>query len=98
MAGAVNVSIVTVLGLILNVSGIDGDATLSLLRSLIDVGVINEASASPFSLQNLGDRSGQSGLTMVNVADGANVTMGFVSFKFSFAILIYLLFYTISMA
>jgi len=37
MAGAVNVSIVSLLGLILNVSGRDRDTTLSLLRSLIDL-------------------------------------------------------------
>ena len=36
MSGAVNVSIVTFVGLILNVSGIDGDTTLSLFGSLID--------------------------------------------------------------
>ena len=32
--------------------------------------------------QSLGDSSGQSGFTMVNVADGTNVNMGFGSFKF----------------
>ena len=37
MARAVNVSVVTLVGLILNVSGVDGDAALLLFRSLIDV-------------------------------------------------------------
>ena len=36
-------------------------------------------------MQNLGDGSRQSGFTMVNVADGTNVTMGLGSFKFSFS-------------
>ena len=36
VARAVNVSIVTLLGLILNVSGVDGDAALALFGSLID--------------------------------------------------------------
>ena len=40
VARAVNVSIVTRLGLILDVSGVDGDTTLALLGSLIDAGVI----------------------------------------------------------
>ena len=82
VAGAVNVSIVAFFGLILNVSGINGNTTLSLLGSLIDVGVIHILRVA-LQVQNLGDRSGQSGLAMVNVTDGANVNMGFCSFKLS---------------
>ena len=37
MSGAVNVSLVSLVGLVLNVCGGDGDSTLSLLGSLIDV-------------------------------------------------------------
>ena len=37
MSWAVNVCIVTILGLILNVCSRDSDSTLSLLRSLIDI-------------------------------------------------------------
>ena len=80
VARAVNVCIVTGFGLVLNVSGVDGDTTLSLFGSLIDVSVINEISVA-VKVQNLGDRSGQSGLTMVNVADGTDVYMRFISFK-----------------
>ena len=41
MARAVNVSIVTLFGLILNVSGVDGDTTFLFFRSLIDGSVIS---------------------------------------------------------
>src|SRR5699024_4321898 len=80
MAGAVNVSIVTALGLILNVSGVDGNTTLSLFGSLIDISIINEISAAA-QVQNLGDSSSQGGFTMVNVTNGTNVYVGLASFK-----------------
>ena len=81
VAGAVNVSIVTMISLILNVSGVDGDTTLSLLRSLIDHIVSLELSLTLKS-QNLGDSCGKSGLAMVNVTDGTNINVGLGSFKF----------------
>ena len=74
MARAVNVSVVTLLGLILNVSGVDRDTTSALLRSLIDVSVVHELCITLQS-QVLGDSSGQSGLAVVNVTDGADVNM-----------------------
>ena len=42
---------------------------------------INKLSLALHS-ESLGDSSGQSGLTMVNVTDGADVNMGLGSFKF----------------
>ena len=80
VAGAVNVGIVAVVGLILHVSGVDGDTTLSLFGSLVDAGVVLELSLALHS-QELGDGSGQGSLTMVNVTDGADVYVGFGSFK-----------------
>ena len=80
MAGAVNVSIVTLSSLVLNVSGIDCDTTLSLFGSLIDVCIINEVSRTA-EVQNLCDSSSQSCLTMVNVTDGTDVYMGLISFE-----------------
>ncbi len=56
-----------------------------LFRSLIDVGVIHELGLALQS-QNLGDSSGQSGLAMVNVTDGTDVTCGLVLSNFAFAI------------
>ena len=74
MARAVNVSIVTVSGVILNVCGVDGNAALLLLRCLVD-GVVCLILSIALESQNLGDCSGQSGLAVVNVADGADVNV-----------------------
>ena len=82
VARAVDVSVVTLVGLVLNVSGVDGDAALALLGSLIDAGVVLVLSLA-LQGQVLGDRSGGSGLAVVNVADGADVDMGLCSLKFS---------------
>ena len=71
----------TILGLILHVSGVDGDTTLALFGSLIDGRIVGVLSAA-LHRQVLGDGSGQSGLTMVDMTDGADVNMGLVSLKF----------------
>ena len=81
MARAVNVSVVTLSGVILNVCGVDGNAALLLLRSLVDCVVCLILSIALES-QNLGDCSGQSGLAVVNVADGANVNVRQRTVKF----------------
>ncbi len=82
MARAVNVCIVAVLRLILNMSRVDRDTALALLRSLIDISIILEGSLAAFRLgQNLRDRSRQRRLAMVNVTDGADVNMRFGSLK-----------------
>src|SRR5699024_9624676 len=81
MARAVNVSVVTLVGLILNVSGVDRDTTSALLGSLIDVGGVHEVCVT-LQGQNLGDGGRQSGLAVVNVADGADVNMRLRTVKF----------------
>ena len=81
VARAVNVGIVTGICLILHVGGVDGNAALALLGSLVDAGVIGVISLALES-QELGDSGGQSGLAVVNVANGADVDVGLASLKF----------------
>jgi len=84
VARAVHVGIVTGIGLILDVGGVDGDAALALLGSLVDAGVVGIVSLALES-QPLGDSSGQSGLAVVNMANGADVNMGLGTLKFCFS-------------
>ena len=81
MAGAVNVSVVTLSGLILNVTGVDGDSSFSLLGCVIDLVVSEELDLIVTECEDLGDSSGKSGLTMVNVSNSTNVDMGFSTLK-----------------
>jgi hypothetical protein len=71
----------SVKGLILNVSGVDGDAALSLFRSLVDGRIVGVISAADHG-QVLGDGRGQGGLAVVDVADGADIDMGLGSIEF----------------
>ena len=72
----------TVVGLILNVSGVDRDAAGLLFRSLVDLVVSGELSRVRIAQgQNLGDRSSQGSLAMVNVTNGADIDMGLASVK-----------------
>ena len=54
MTGAVDVSIVAVVGLVLDVGGGDGDTTLALLRRLVDGAVLEELGVALLGL-TLGD-------------------------------------------
>ena len=85
MAWAVNVCIVSFLCLILNVCSRDCDTTLSLFRSFIDIFEVLSSVSFYSGRKYFCDSCGQSCFTMVNVADGTNVTMRFCSFKFSFS-------------
>ena len=82
MAGAVNVSVVTLFGLVLNVSGVDRDTSCSFFRSVIDLVICHELVISVKKRESLGYSCGKGSLTMVNVADSTNVDMGLGSFKF----------------
>ena len=70
----VNVGIMSLISLVLNMGSGNGDTSGSLFWSSVDGAVIQEISTS-FFRQNLGDSSGQSGLTMINVTNGSNVDM-----------------------
>ena len=70
----------TLFGLVLDVSGVDGDTTFLFFRSLIDGSVISVRSLAGES-QVLGDSSSQGGLAVVDVTDGADIYMGFATVK-----------------
>ena len=83
---AVDVSVVTLLCLILNVCCIDGDTTLFLLRSVIDlIERLNILSCAELFVQNLRDSCSQGSLTMVNVTNSTNVYMRFGAHEFFFS-------------
>ena len=83
MSGAVNVCIVTVVGFIFNVCGVDRDTTSFFFRSFID-SVVCVILCLTFKRKVFGDSCSGSGFTMVDVADGTNVYMGFGSLKMLF--------------
>ena len=74
MAGAVHVRVVTLLGLILDVRGVDRDAAGLLFGGLVDL-VIAHCLCAADLRQRHGDRCGQGGLAVVNVTDRADVYM-----------------------
>ena len=80
VARAVHVSVVTCLGFVLNVSGVDGDAALTLFGGAVDIGIVLNLSLTLLG-EHVGDRSGEGGLAVVNVADGADVDVGLVPFE-----------------
>ena len=73
MSRAIYVSVVTLLSLILNVSGRDGNTTLSLLGSLVDVLKSLHLVTSDALCKNGSDSSRKSGLTMIDMTDGTDV-------------------------
>ena len=74
VTGAVDVCVVPRLGLVLDVRDRDGDAALTLLRSLVDhVEWGERVHVGVLVVQHLGDRRGKSRLTVVDVPDGADV-------------------------
>ena len=77
---AVHVSVVTVFGFVFDVCGIDGNAAGLFFRRAVDL-VVTLGFATEFLRQDRGDRSGQGGLAVVNVTDGANVDVRFGPFE-----------------
>ena len=67
VSGTVDVAVVPVVGLVLDVSRVDGDTTGLLLRCLVDLTVVGELGGT-LGGEDLGDGSRQCGLTMINMA------------------------------
>ena len=69
-------SIVALRGLVLDVGDVDGDTTLLLFRSGVDlVEVIFRVEIRILLVQHLGDGGGQGRLAVIDVADGADVNV-----------------------
>jgi len=83
VAGAVNVSIVTLCRLILNVCGVDCNTALLLFRSVIDL-IEGFNLREALLCEHSSDSCGQGRLTVVNVADSTNVYVRFRTVKLFF--------------
>ena len=81
VAGAVDMGIVALLGLVLDVGGRDRDAARLLFRRLVDLVIGGERRPAGLR-QNLGDRGRQRRLAMVDVTDRADVAMRLVTREF----------------
>ena len=81
VAGAVDVGVVALLGLVFDVSGRDRDAARLLFRRLVDLVIGREGRAAGLG-QHLGDRRRQRRLAMVDVTDRADVAMRLVAREF----------------
>src|SRR6185436_17731072 len=84
VTGTIHVRVVTILGLVLDVGGGDGDATGFLFR-----GVVNRVKAAEGNLgiifaQDFGDGGGQRGFAVIHVANGADVDVWFTAVEFLF--------------
>ena len=84
VAGAVDVRIVALVGLVLNVRGVDRDTTSLFLGRLIDL-IIAHLRCLTLRCHNHGDSCGQSGLAVVNVSDRTDVDVGLTSVELSFS-------------
>ena len=80
VAWTIHVGIVALLGFVLDVSRVDGDTTLFLFRSTIDF-IVGLGLGHALGCEDVGDRRGESGLAVVNVANGANIDVGLVPFE-----------------
>ena len=80
MAWAVHVGVVPGLGLVLDVGDRDRDASLSLLRRLVDLVERGEVGQTLGGLA-LGDGRRERGLAVVDVTDRADVDVGLVALE-----------------
>ena len=72
MPRAVDVGVVAVVGLVLDVRGVDRDAALTLFRRLVDL-IESHGLAAALLREHLRDRGSERGLAVVDVTDGADV-------------------------
>ena len=79
----IDMSVVAVGGFIFNMSNVDGDTTGFFFRGVIDLVVSAEISSTQHRAV-FGDRSGQSGFTVVNVTHCAHIQVGLASVKMLF--------------
>ena len=84
VARAVDVCIVSVVRLILDVSGVDGDSSGLLFRSVVDL-VVAQKLVTVLSCAIHCDCGCESCLTVVNVTDGTNVYVWLGSLKLFFS-------------
>ena len=83
VAGAVDVRVVALVGLVFDVRGRDRDAARLLFRRLVDL-VIGRERRTARLRQNLGDRRRQRRLAMVDVTDRADIAVRLVAVEFLF--------------
>ncbi len=83
VAGAVDMRVVALVGLVLHVGRVDGDAARTLFRGLVNIGIIDEAGLVLHG-KDFRDSRRKGCFAMVDMADGANVDMGFGPVKFCF--------------
>ncbi len=83
MSWAVNVCVVSVVCLILNVRSGNCDSSCLLLGSFVNLIKCHSLACTKSCIKCSGNSCCKSCLTMVNVTDCTNISMWFVSFKFS---------------
>ena len=88
VSGTINVRVVPVFGLVFDVGGRNGDSALLFFRGGIDFVVSLDITASHFLRKDHCDRCGESGLSMVNVADRTDIHVRLGPFKLFFGHLI----------
>src|SRR5690606_16133358 len=83
VAGAVDVGVVAVLGLVLHVRGGDGDAARLVFGRVVDLGVVLGFAAELLG-QHRGDRRRERRLAVVHVTDRAHVHVGLGTLELTF--------------
>jgi hypothetical protein len=83
VAWTIDVRVMALVGLILDVSGRNGDAARLLFRRLVDLVISGERRAALFS-EHFGDRRRQRRLAVVDVTDRPDVAMGLGPLEFFF--------------